>query len=151
VERLLAGPALPVDARAADSLGKPRREHGIPSDVDALLADLADTPHDDVLDVGRVDARALDERAERPGRQVDGVDGAAAPARPATAERGAAGVDERGSPHGSPSSIMSVKIHPAAARDERAATCGPAATSRRRLGSTTAPNPSRVRAPRSDR
>src|SRR5262249_29742380 len=83
-----------------------RGEHGVPSDVDALLADLAHAPHDDVLDVGRVDARAFDERAERARRQVDGVDGVEGTGRLAAAERGPDGIDDHGFSHGSSPSIM---------------------------------------------
>src|SRR2546427_13252367 len=83
VERLLARAALAVDAGAADALGKPRRERRGPTDRYPLLADLRDAPHDDVLDLGPLDARPLDERRPRAGRGGHGGPGGGPPGPPA--------------------------------------------------------------------
>ena len=56
------------------STGKPGGEPAVACDVDALLADLADATGDDVVDLKRVDAAALDDRLQRVGEKVDGVD-----------------------------------------------------------------------------
>ena len=55
-------------------LGEPGGERGVAADVDALLADLHDAAHDHVLDEGGVEVVALDERSQRVGGEVDGVD-----------------------------------------------------------------------------
>ena len=73
VDRLLARPALAVDRRAGDLLRPAGGEHGVTPDVDALLADLHHAPHDDVVDVGRIDSGPIDDRVERRGGQVDRV------------------------------------------------------------------------------
>jgi len=99
VERLLARAALAVDAGAADALGKPCSERRVATDVHPLLADLRDAPHDDVLDLGRIDARPLDERRQRAGREVHGVHGEEPAGLLAAPERGADGVHDHGFSH----------------------------------------------------
>ena len=63
VDRLLGGAALAVDRRAGrldrQALLQPR----VARDVEALLAELLDAAGDHVLDLGRLDARALDHLA----------------------------------------------------------------------------------------
>ena len=73
VGRLLRRAALPVDRRSGHGLRPARGEHGVAPDVGALRADLHDATHDHVVDDAGVDARALGQRLERLGREVDGM------------------------------------------------------------------------------
>jgi hypothetical protein len=107
VHGLLGAAALAVDGRGRDRLGQPGGEHRVARGVHRLLGDLVDAAADDVVEALGVDARALDERAQRPGEQVDGVDGVQrALAGLAPADRGADGVDDHGFAHGVRSSPM---------------------------------------------
>ena len=64
---LLARAALRVDRRAGDACScLPRAEPGVARDVVRLLARLRDAAADDLLDLGRIDAGALDDRAPAP-------------------------------------------------------------------------------------
>jgi hypothetical protein len=99
VQRLLARPTLPIDRRPADGLGKAGGERGVTADVQALLADLAHASHDHVLDDGGIDARLLDEGAERLRGEVDGVDGIERSGLLASPERGPHGFDDHGFTH----------------------------------------------------
>ena len=78
--------------------GKPGRERGVAADVHRLVPDLHDAAHDHVLDERRVDARALDERPDRVGREVDGVGVLELAVAPP--ERAADGVDDDCGGHG---------------------------------------------------
>ncbi len=83
VGRLLARAALRVDRGGR---GRQRQAGGEPrgaGDVEGLLADLADAAADDLADLGRVDARALDDRPLHGAEQLGRVHGGqAAAARP---------------------------------------------------------------------
>ena len=98
VDRLLARPALAVDRDRRDVLGEARREPAHPADR-GLLADLRDTADDHVVDEVRVDARALDDRADDVRAEVGGVPPGQRAAAPA--DRGADRVEEEGFGHGS--------------------------------------------------
>ena len=90
VDRLLGGAALAVDVVAGVSIGRPGLEPGVAADVEALLAELLDAAGDDVADLGRVDAGALDELGVGLGEQVRGVEVlVVALLRVAAADRGA--------------------------------------------------------------
>jgi hypothetical protein len=65
---LLGRTALAIDSSRGDLLGPARREDGTAAHVVRLLTDLADAAPDDVVDPTRVDAGALDERAQHMGR-----------------------------------------------------------------------------------
>ena len=58
------GRAEPVDGHARDRLGQPREQRGHPRDVAVVLARLVRAAEVDVLDLGRVHARALDRRGD---------------------------------------------------------------------------------------
>ena len=70
---LLARAALGVDGGGRGRCGQAGREPRRAGDVEALLADLADAAADDLADLGRVDAGALDERGLHGAEQVGGV------------------------------------------------------------------------------
>ena len=97
VQRLLRRAALAVDRGGGNRLGEAGREHGVAPDVDRLLADLHDATHDDVVDEGRVEVVALDERLQRLGGQVHGVP--AAKLAVALSAWGAYCVDDHGGGH----------------------------------------------------
>ena len=61
VDGLLAGAALAVDGGGGGLDRQPGLEPGVAGDVDALLAELLDAAGDDVLDLGGLDARPLDD------------------------------------------------------------------------------------------
>ena len=75
VDRLLGGPALPVDGGRGDRLRPARGEHGHPAHVDALLADLHDAAPDDVVHHRGVQPVPRHQGVQHVGRQVGGVDG----------------------------------------------------------------------------
>ena len=100
MQGLLARAALPVHAGAAHGLGEAGGQRGVAADVDALLADLPDAAHDDVLDQRGIDARALDQRLQRVCGQIDGVDGLEGSGVLTAAERGADGADDDCFAHG---------------------------------------------------
>ena len=58
VDRLLGGPALPVDSGGGDGIREARGEEGVAGDVQRLFAHLADAARDDVLHHVRFEARA---------------------------------------------------------------------------------------------
>src|SRR6266699_1704840 len=102
VERLQAGGAHPVHARARDRLRESGDERCEPSDVHPLLVDLRDASEDDVLDDLRLDAGAVGEGPQRERGEVVGpplFQGAAAPA-----DRRPHGFDDHGLGHGLPQS-----------------------------------------------
>ena len=72
---LLAGPALGVDRGGRRGLGEPGAEPRGATDVERLLADLADAPGDDLADLGRIDTRAGHDLTLHLGQQVGGVHG----------------------------------------------------------------------------
>ena len=74
VHGLLGGAALAVDCRGGGLDRKAGLEPGVPADVHALLAELLDTAGDDVLDLGGVDARALDNLGVRLREERRGMD-----------------------------------------------------------------------------
>src|SRR5207302_8192546 len=73
VHSLLRGPALAIDGGSGNLDGIAREQHRLATDVDRLLAHLGDTAEDDVLDGGRVDARAADHLTQDVRGEVDGV------------------------------------------------------------------------------
>jgi len=70
VDGLLRGTALPVDGGPRYRHGELRRQHRVAADVHRLLADLHHAPHENVLDEGRIGARAIDQGVEHAGRQI---------------------------------------------------------------------------------
>src|SRR5205807_1345225 len=74
VNRLLRRAALAVNRRTRNRLGPAGAEHSVATDIEALLADLADHAPDDVVDDSRVDTRALGESTQDVGGQVHRVD-----------------------------------------------------------------------------
>ena len=92
VNGLLGGAALAVDRGGGHGLGPAGAEDGVAADVDALLGDLHDAAHDDVVDQRRVEVVALGDRREGLRGEVDGVDGAELAV--ALAARGADNVDD---------------------------------------------------------
>jgi hypothetical protein len=72
---LLRRAALRVDRGGRHGEGQAGGEPRGAGHVERLHADLADAPTDDLADLGRIDAGALDDRLERVGQQVDRVDG----------------------------------------------------------------------------
>jgi hypothetical protein len=73
VHGLLARPALPVDRRPRHLVGESGREPARARDVAGLWADRVDAAEHDVVDRDRIDAGALDERADRVRAEVGGV------------------------------------------------------------------------------
>ena len=71
-----------VDGGGGDRERQPGGEPGGAGDVERLLADLADAAADDLADLGRVDARALDDRLVDRAEEVGGVDGGEAAVAP---------------------------------------------------------------------
>ncbi len=67
------GRAEPVDGDARDRLGQPGEERRHPGDVAVVLAGLVGAAEVDVLELGRIDARALDSRADRDRSEVVGT------------------------------------------------------------------------------
>jgi len=100
VQCLLGRAALTVHGHPGDGFGEPRAEQRPARGVAGLLADLADRTTDDVVDVGRVDTDALDERGQRASVQVDRVDAGVRAARLALGNRSADGVDQVSGAHG---------------------------------------------------
>ena len=72
--------------------GSPAASQAVRADVEALLADLADAAADDLADLGRIDAGALDERLQHGGQQVGRVHGGQAAA--AAPDGRADGIDD---------------------------------------------------------
>ena len=98
VDRLLGGPALPVDRGRGDRLRPAGGEHRHPAHVEALLADLHDAAPDDVLDQGGSSWFRSCRRPQGLGGEVDGVPVAELPV--ALAAGGADGVDDDCGGHG---------------------------------------------------
>ena len=73
VQRLLGRPALAVDRDAGHLLGKSGGEPARPGDVAGLGADGVDATEEHVLDRGRVDVGALDQRLQHVGAEVGRV------------------------------------------------------------------------------
>jgi hypothetical protein len=92
MDRLLGRPALPVDGDAGHALGQSGRQPGIPGDVEGLRADLRDAPHDHVIDCGRIDSGAVDQRAQGVRPEIDRVDSGQGSVPPA--DRGAHRADD---------------------------------------------------------
>src|SRR5690606_31286195 len=95
---LLRRAALAVHGGGRHGLGEAGGEDGVAADVEALVADLHDTAHDHVLDEGRIEVVALDERLQDLPGQVGGVP--AGELSVALAAGGADGVDDDGGGHG---------------------------------------------------
>jgi hypothetical protein len=74
VHGLLRGAALAVDGGRRRLDRQARLQPRVAGDVEALLAELLDAARDDVLDLGRIDAGAFDDRAVRGREQRVGVD-----------------------------------------------------------------------------
>ena len=74
VHGLLGGAALAIDRRGCCLDRKPGLEPGVPADVHPLLAELLDAAGDDVLDLGGVDAGALDDLGVGLGKKRGGMD-----------------------------------------------------------------------------
>jgi hypothetical protein len=92
---LLAGAALRVDGGAARVPAVPAREPGVAHHVPGLLAGLRDAAADHLLDVGGVDAGALDQRLLRPGQELRGMQAREPPAPElAPRDRGPQGSDD---------------------------------------------------------
>ena len=89
---LLARPALRVDRRGRRRQRQPGRQPGGAGDVEALLADLADAAADDLADLGRVDAGALDDRLLDDAEQLGRMD--AREAATTATDRRANGIDD---------------------------------------------------------
>src|SRR3546814_13612023 len=70
MQRLLRRAALPVDGNGGNAVGKPGGEHHVAADMKALLADLADTADDHILDRLRVTVRAVDQRVQPLGAKI---------------------------------------------------------------------------------
>ena len=100
MDGLLGGAALAVDGGGGDGFGQAGAEPGVPRGVHGLLADLVDGAADHVVDEGRVDAAAVDERAEGVGEEGYGVDVGEGAAGLALAYRGPDGFDDDGVTHG---------------------------------------------------
>ena len=94
MQGLLGRAALPVDGGARHRLGEAGGQDRVAGHVEGLLAALADTAEDDIVDRRRVEVVALDEGAEDFGGQVDGM----VVPEPAVAagQRRADGVDDDG-------------------------------------------------------
>src|SRR3546814_15788275 len=73
MQRLLRRAALPVDGNGGNAVGKPGGEHHVAADMKALLADLADTADDHILDRLRVNVRAVDQRVQHLGAKIGRV------------------------------------------------------------------------------
>jgi len=71
VHRLLARATLAIDGDRWHRYGQSRRQPRVASDVGGLFADLPYAAADHVVDCRRVDSRAVDERAEHMGQQVN--------------------------------------------------------------------------------
>ena len=95
VDRLLGGPALAVDRGGGGLDGQAGLEPGVAADVEGLLAELLDAAGHDVLDLGGVDPRAVDELGVG-GRQEVGRVGVLVDAllRMTAADRGANRLDD---------------------------------------------------------
>jgi hypothetical protein len=50
-----------------------RSQYGLPGDVHALLADLIDAAHDDILDQRRIDPRSIEHAIDRARSEVCGM------------------------------------------------------------------------------
>ena len=74
MDGLLRGAALAIDGGAGDVLGVAGDQPARTRDVTGLRTDAVDVAEHDVLDRGRVDAGALDERLDRVAAQVGGMD-----------------------------------------------------------------------------
>ena len=72
---LLRRPALGVDRGGGDGHGQAGGEPGGAGDVERLLADLADAAADDLADLGRVDAGAVDRLPLDCGEEIGRVHG----------------------------------------------------------------------------
>mmetsp|Transcript_42338 Transcript_42338/g.99554 ORF Transcript_42338/g.99554 Transcript_42338/m.99554 type:complete len:200 (-) Transcript_42338:1633-2232(-) len=92
--RLLAGAALPVNRHRRDGFGQPRRQYGMTAQVAVLLVPLQHAADDHIVQIGGVDAGALDQLAQRLAQQIDGVPFLQAPA--ALAHGGAQRTDDDG-------------------------------------------------------
>ena len=92
VDGLLGRPALAVDGRGRDRLGQSRRHPGVAGHVGGLLAHLADTAADDVVDALGVDPGVVHEMGQGEGEEVDGMPIGQGPAP--LAERGPTRVDD---------------------------------------------------------
>ena len=93
---LLAGAAEAVDRQARRGERPAGAEHGEAGDVGAVVADAAGVAGDDVLDLRRVDARALHDRVEALGQQLLRVDVVQGAVLLALAAWGAHPVDDPG-------------------------------------------------------
>ena len=65
---------------AATEIGRPAVSHAVRADVEGLLAHLGHAAADDLADLGRVDAGAVDQLLEGDAEQVGGVHGGEAAA-----------------------------------------------------------------------
>ena len=79
MHRLLRGAALAVDGGPGDVIGQAGGEPAGARDVAGLGADLIDAAEDDVVDMIRIDAGALDERADGVRTEIRGMNAAERP------------------------------------------------------------------------
>ena len=94
VDRLETRAAQPVDGLPADLDREAGEQQRHPGHVAVVLAGLVRAAEDDVLDERRVDARAIDHRAQDRGGEIVGSD--ARKRTPIAADRGAHGLDDPG-------------------------------------------------------
>jgi hypothetical protein len=105
VDGLLRGTALAVDRDARHFLGEPGGQPAGPADVAGLRADRVDAAPHDVIDRGRVDARAVDQRGQHVRAQVDRVHLGKSPTPPTDGSTDC--LDDVGLGHdGAPSSLL---------------------------------------------
>ena len=70
---LLARTALAINGGGRDAFREPGGQHGVPPNVEALLADLGDTAPEHVINDCRIDASLRDDRAQWDGSKVNSV------------------------------------------------------------------------------
>jgi len=99
MDGLLRRATLPVDSGGRDPFRVAGGEHRSAGDIGALLADLADTPSDHIVDHPGVDPGALDQRGERVGEQVNRMKSGKGAGRSPLAERSAHRVNDDGVRH----------------------------------------------------
>ena len=97
VQRLLRRTALAVDRGGGHAFRQLRGHHRVAGDVVGLLAGLHHAAHDDVFDLGGIDARAIDQRIQHGSGEIGRMP--ACETSPLAAARGACGGDDIGLGH----------------------------------------------------